>query len=107
LVEGDPSAGDLGEDLLSGGGPHEWFRVSVVGFQVVLDGGDEVVYAVEHPPADGLVGQVPKLPFHLIIARRSINSVTATIPDTGINDRSGAPIPTIRRTRRISRTLRT
>ncbi len=64
LLEGDPSAGDLGEDLLSGGGPHEWFRVSVVGFQVVLDGGDEFVDAVEHAPPDGLVGDFPEPSFH-------------------------------------------
>jgi len=63
LLEGDPSAGDLGEDLLGGGGPDEWFWVVVVGFQVVLDGGDEVVYAVEYASADGFVGQVPEPPF--------------------------------------------
>src|ERR1700712_385474 len=60
LLEGNPSAGDLGEDLLSGGGPHEWFRVVVVGFQVVLDGGDEFVDAVKHAAADGLVRDFPK-----------------------------------------------
>jgi hypothetical protein len=38
---------------------------------------------------------------------RSTSSVTATIPDTGVSDGSGAPIRTRRRNRRISRTLST
>ena len=66
LLEGDPSTGNLGEDLLGGGGPHEWFRVIVVDFQVVLDRGNEVIHAVEHAAADGLVGQVPKPSFDQI-----------------------------------------
>jgi hypothetical protein len=41
----------------------------------------------------------------LIMFRRSTNSVTATIPDTGVSDGSGAPTRTRRRNRRISRTL--
>jgi len=43
----------------------------------------------------------------LIMPRRSTNSVTAAIPDTGVNDGSGAPICTRRRDRAISRTLPT
>jgi len=58
LLEGDSTTGDFGEDLLSGGGPHERFRVVVVDPQVVLDIGDELVDTVEHATADGLVGQV-------------------------------------------------
>jgi len=42
-----------------------------------------------------------------IMSRRSTNSVTATVPDTGANDRSGAPTHTRRRNRPISRTLPT
>jgi hypothetical protein len=45
FLERDSSAGDLGEDLLGGGGPHEWFRVVVVDFQVVLDRGNEFIEA--------------------------------------------------------------
>jgi hypothetical protein len=43
----------------------------------------------------------------LIMFRQSTNSVTAAIPDTAVNDGSGAPIPTRRRNGRISRTLPT
>jgi hypothetical protein len=43
----------------------------------------------------------------LIMFSRSTSSVTATSPDTGVNDGSGAPIRTRRRNRRISRTLST
>ncbi len=43
----------------------------------------------------------------LIMFRRSTNSVTAAIPDTGVSDGSGAPIRTRRRNRAISRTLPT
>jgi hypothetical protein len=44
---------------------------------------------------------------NLIISRRSINSVTAAIPEYGVTDGSGAPIRTRRRNRPISRTLPT
>ena len=63
FLEGDPSAGDLGEDLFSGRGPDEWFWVVVVGFQVVLNRGDELIHAVKHAAADGLVGEVSEPPF--------------------------------------------
>jgi hypothetical protein len=42
-----------------------------------------------------------------IIPRRSINSVTAAIPENRVTDRSGAPTRTRRRNRQISRTLPT
>jgi hypothetical protein len=42
-----------------------------------------------------------------ITSRRSTNSVTATIPDTGVNDGSGAPTRTRRRNRATSRILPT
>jgi hypothetical protein len=45
FLEHDSFAGNLGDDLLGSGDPHELFRVVVVGFQVVLDGGDEVIHA--------------------------------------------------------------
>lgn len=41
-------------------------------FQVVLNRGDEVVHAVEHAPADGFVGQVPKPSFDQIVPRRGL-----------------------------------
>jgi len=50
--------------------------------------------------ADGRVQQ-------LIIASRSTSSVTAIAPENRVNDASGAPIRTRRRTRRISRILPT
>jgi hypothetical protein len=43
----------------------------------------------------------------LIMSRRSTNSVTATIPESRVNDGSGAPSRTRRRNRAISRTLPT
>jgi hypothetical protein len=43
----------------------------------------------------------------VIMFRRSISSVTATIPENRVSLTSGAPMRTIRRNRRISRTLPT
>jgi hypothetical protein len=42
-----------------------------------------------------------------IMFSRSINSVTAAIPENRVTDGSGAPTRTRRRTRQISRTLPT
>ena len=66
----DAPAGDLGEDVLAGGGPYEWFGVVVVRGEVVLDLGDEVGYGVEHAAAQRLVGQFPKPALDQVEPRR-------------------------------------
>jgi hypothetical protein len=62
-LERDASAGDLGEDVVAGGGPDEWLGVVVVGGEVVLDLGDEVGYGVDHAAVQRLVGQFPEPAF--------------------------------------------
>ena len=69
MLERDSSPGDFGEDLFGSSDPDERLRVVVGGFQVVLDRRDELVYAVEDAPAQGLVGQIPKPPFDQIEPR--------------------------------------
>ncbi len=60
-----------------------------------------------HPGgAAGVIGPIAASN-NLITSRRPTSSATATIPDTGVNDGSGAPTRTRRRNRWISRTLPT
>lgn len=63
LLKGYSSVGDFGEGLRGSGDSHEWFRVVVVGLQVVLNRGNEVIHTVEDASADDLVGQIPKPSF--------------------------------------------
>jgi hypothetical protein len=60
----------------------------------------------DNPRSRALIGPIAASS-SLIMPRRSTSSVTATIPDTAVSDGSGAPIPTRRRSRRISRNLST
>ena len=69
MLKCDSSPGNFGEDLFGSSGPDERLRVVVGGFQVVLDRRDELVYAVEHAPVQGLFGQIPKPPFDQIEPR--------------------------------------
>ena len=72
---------------------------------LLVDTRDDLVEELRDHVAE-LIGPIAKSN-NLIMPRRSTNSATATIPDTGVNDGSGAPTRTRRRTPRISRTLPT
>ena len=69
LLEGDAAAADLLQDRFRCRGPHERFRVVVVGVEIFLDGGDEVGDRVEAAAAQGLVGESEPA-FHQVEPRR-------------------------------------